>query len=164
MANGKAVLTPLSTNTTAVCTSFRVLLLSNAIVLDKYMVLYVQSAFDGPSSENSSPLTTPENGVQMFDVTSTQLRKRGQLASRPRPQYVPVEDGFITTAGKAERGAKYGNLTGQAISNLAVPPPPIPGAPPAPVPDESLQSSQGGSNDGHGFRHGVDIAVDQRIH
>ena len=27
-------------------------------------------------------------------------------------RYVPVEDGFVTTAGNKERGAKYGNATG----------------------------------------------------
>jgi hypothetical protein len=27
-------------------------------------------------------------------------------------RYVPVEDGFVTTAGNRERGAKYGNATG----------------------------------------------------
>lgn len=63
-------------------------------------------------------------GVPMFDVG--QLRKRGApAAARPRPQYVPVDDGFVTTAGKADRGAKYGNLTGASIAALTVPPPPL---------------------------------------
>jgi hypothetical protein len=45
--------------------------------------------------------------------------------------YVPVEDGFVTTAGKSELGAKYGNHTGAArLSAAVLPPPPIASPPP----------------------------------
>jgi hypothetical protein len=36
----------------------------------------------------------------------------GTSSSSANTRYVPVEDGFVTTAGNKERGAKYGNATG----------------------------------------------------
>jgi hypothetical protein len=36
----------------------------------------------------------------------------GATSTATTKRYVPVEDGFITTAGNKERGSKYGNATG----------------------------------------------------
>ena len=43
---------------------------------------------------------------------------------RPTTNSLLKEDGFITTAGSRELGAKYGNTTNSAIRSLAMGPPP----------------------------------------
>jgi hypothetical protein len=46
-------------------------------------------------------------------------------------RFVPVEDGFVTTAGKVELGAKYGNYTGMIRPPVTAQPPPTVPPPPA---------------------------------
>lgn len=83
----------------------------------------MQPSFGNPMSGFDSPPAVPTDAPQMFAVSDMQLRKRGQGTAKPRPKYVPVDDGFGTTAGKADRGARYGNLA-PTVASLAVPPPP----------------------------------------
>ncbi len=59
--------------------------------------------------------TTSAGPVQFFSPNAAaalvELAK-SRLSSTDRKKFVPVEDGFITTAGNKELGAKYGNTTG----------------------------------------------------
>jgi hypothetical protein len=34
-----------------------------------------------------------------------------RIKQKKEPTYIPIADGFITTSGNAERGAKWGNIT-----------------------------------------------------
>ena len=46
--------------------------------------------------------------VRMYDPRIMQVYER-KIKRNKEPTYIPVADGFITTSGNAERGAKWGN-------------------------------------------------------
>ena len=72
-----------------------------------------------PGGQLQGPVGPPHQG---HVSRSSQRRKKRNVEAR----YVPVEDGFITTAGNRELGAKYGNVAGASSSGNA--PPAIPPA------------------------------------
>lgn len=84
----------------------------------------------------AAPISQQVPVARMFSPgTAGELRQRGAArAQKPRPQYVPVEDGFVTTVGNKELAAKYGNATGLSVpavpptvtAGANVPPPPLP--------------------------------------
>jgi hypothetical protein len=47
--------------------------------------------------------------VRMYDPRIMQVYER-KIKQKKAPTYNPIADGFITTSGNAERGAKWGNI------------------------------------------------------
>ncbi len=59
--------------------------------------------------------TTSAGPVQFFSPNAAAALAelaRSRVSSTDKKKFVPVEDGFITTAGNKDLGAKYGNTTG----------------------------------------------------
>jgi hypothetical protein len=48
--------------------------------------------------------------LPMYDPRIMQVYQR-RIKQKKEPTYIPIADGFITTSGNAERGAKWGNIT-----------------------------------------------------
>eukprot|EP01138_Halocafeteria_seosinensis_P016204 gb/GECG01016534.1/.p1 GENE.gb/GECG01016534.1/~~gb/GECG01016534.1/.p1 ORF type:complete len:181 (+),score=38.64 gb/GECG01016534.1/:1-543(+) len=68
--------------------------------------------------------------VAFFSPDASHLysrRKKQQQPSSIRDRYVPVDDGFGSTAGNLSRGAKYGNYNATSSGAQGAPPPPTSG-------------------------------------
>jgi hypothetical protein len=64
-------------------------------------------------------MSGPPPQVSFYSPASLPGKSSTAKSTTSAKRYVPVEDGFVTTAGNKELGAKYGNPTGSNTISIA---------------------------------------------